>query len=203
MTRSESRETLLCWLDSQGDAWVEVTCPQHGLVAGLNLAAVKPLFRDRHDLEEDRRTLLHHAFRLAGIVEGATCAGVLIPSPPSPLDDYRLEPGAEVETLPDAVREWWEVNRGWVRVTCPLHGVLVRADTTRTPAMLAPLWDGAVIEHATQKEHVVSTTIEGARRVAQQGPDSTICDVRIESEQNLPATFPVVPQQWWWPHGLA
>jgi hypothetical protein len=81
VTRSEGRETLLCWLDSQGDAWVEVTCPQHGLVAGLNLAAVKPLFRDRHDLEENRRTLLHHAFRLAGIVEGATCAGVSVPSP--------------------------------------------------------------------------------------------------------------------------
>jgi hypothetical protein len=202
VTKSGSRESLLCWLDSQGDAWVEVTCPQHGLVAGLNLAAVKPNIGD-HRFEADRRTLLHHAFRLAGIVEGTTCAGVLVPSPHSPLDDYRLESGVEIKTLPNVVRAWWEVNRGWVRVTCALHGVLVRADATRTPAMLAPLWDGAVIEHGTQREHVWSNTVEAAWRVAQQGPDSTICDVRIESEQNPPAAFPVVPQQWWWPYGLA
>jgi hypothetical protein len=62
VTRSESRETLLGWLDSQGDAWAEVTCPQHGLVAGLNLAAVKPNIGDNR-FEESRRALLHHAFR--------------------------------------------------------------------------------------------------------------------------------------------
>jgi hypothetical protein len=138
--------------------------------------------------------MLHHAFRLASIVEGAACAGVSIPSPQSPLDDYRLEPGAEIKTLPDAVRAWWEVNRGWVRVTCSRHGVLIRTETTRTPPMLAALWDGAVIEHGTQKEHVWSSTVEHAWRVAQQGPDSTICDVRLESEQNPLATFPVVPR---------
>ena len=60
-----------------------------------------------------------------------------------------------------------------------------------------------MIEDATQKEHIVSTTIEGAHRVAQQGPDWTVCDVRIESEQNPLATFPVVPKQWWWSYGLA
>jgi hypothetical protein len=202
VTRSDSRETLLCWLDSQGDAWVEVTCPHHALVAGLNLAAVKPNIGD-HRFEESRRAMLHHAFRLAGRVEGATCPGVLVPSPQSPLDDYRLEPGAEIKTLPDVVRAWWEVNRGWIRVKCSLHGVLVRTDTTRTPAMLAPLWDGAVIEQGTQKEHVWSNTPEDAWRVAEQGPTSTICDVSIESERNPLATFPVVPQQRWWPYGLA
>jgi hypothetical protein len=171
------------------------------LIAGLNLAAVKPNI-GHHRFEGSRRALLHHAFRLAGIVEGTMCADVLIASPPSPLDDYRLEPGAEIKTLPDVVRTWWEVNRGWVRVRCALHGVLVRTDTSRTPAMLAPLWDGAVIEHGTQKEHVWSNTPEDAWRVAHEGPVSTICNVRIESEQNPLATFPVVPQQWWWPYGL-
>jgi hypothetical protein len=90
-----------------------------------------------------------------------------------------------------------------VRVRCALHGVVVRAEVTRTPAMLAPLWDGNVIEHGTQKEHVWSSTPGVAWRVAQQGPDSTICDVQIESERNPAATFPVVPQQWWWAFGLA
>jgi hypothetical protein len=69
------------------------------MVAGLNLAAVKPNIA-YHRYEESRRALLHHAFRLAGRVEGTTCAGVVIPSPQSPLDDYRLEPGAEIKTCP-------------------------------------------------------------------------------------------------------
>lgn len=52
------------------------------------------------------------------------------------------------------------------------------------PHCFDPLWDGPVIEHGTQKEHVGRRHPEDARRVAQQGPASSMCDVRIESEQN-------------------
>jgi hypothetical protein len=55
--------------------------PAARLGCGLNLAAVKPNIGD-HRLEGDRRALLHHAFRLAGIVEGTTCAAVSVHSLP-------------------------------------------------------------------------------------------------------------------------
>ena len=99
MTRPDSREILLRWLDSQGDAWVEVTCPQHGMVAGLNLAAVKPNIA-YHRYEESRRALLHLAFRLAGRVEGTTCAAWGFPGPSLRLTTTAWSLVPEIKTYP-------------------------------------------------------------------------------------------------------
>lgn len=192
----DDREKLLCYLDVQAGGPLRIRCPEHGPVAELNTGAIVPMIPVR-EWVGDRRVLMYHAFRLAGAVESAACADLLVPRPESPLVDVRMQPDAQFVRLVDPYREWWEEHRGWMRLRCDLHGVLIRVDATRGPGMLAAIWDGFFIERVTEREHVWSGSGVEALKVAQEGPASPVCRVRIEAERDPPVELPAPPLMWW------
>ncbi len=192
----DDREKLLCYLDVQQGGPLRIRCPEHGPVAELNTGAIVPII-PFHGSEGDRRVLMYHAFRLAGVVESITCSDVLMPSPVSPLVDVRMQPGVESLRLFDDYREWWEEHRGWLRLRCERHGPLMRVDASRSPGMIAALWDGVVSERMTERENVWSRSGMEAVELALHGPSSPICRLKIVSEQDPPAEFPPGVLIWW------
>jgi DNA topoisomerase I len=147
--------------DEAATGRVTVLCETHGVVSRIDVSEMAPELADQ-GVEDQRRFMLarlaHTAALVESAIDGSHVSALLDGDPSRSIDalfndssswlDGRLMPGLALRPsrMDHQALEWWSEHRGWLRVTCGMHGDIATVDASRDPRMLGVAWDAAVIE---------------------------------------------------------
>lgn len=211
---------VIAWCDAAPTQRLVVTSKARGPVAWISVEALSPL-RAPERIENPRRLLMVSVARMASIVDGRPGGDpTFVYREGIPWDDFdavrgdgyrwyedRFDPSRVIvpNPIPEAAVAWWEAHRGLLSVRCKMHGQIARIDASRSPYILGPAWDAAVVENHARWE--------SSWKGSWDEPDfeGADCWAVITSETVPDGTglFDVMPMwkslegRWpWWPYGL-